>query len=367
MKRYGNLYGDVSSFHALLSASIRARKNKRFKAATQEFEFDLEKNLIELEAELKAETWRPGPCREFYICEPKRRKISAAPYRDRVVHHALHYVLEPIFDGSFIFDTYACRIGKGTHAAVDRFTAFSRKHPYVLKCDIRKYFPSIDHEILKQKIRRKIKCEKTLRLTDLIIDSSNRQDDAFFHFPGDEPMTPWFRPKGIPIGNLTSQLFANLYLSDLDHYIQKSFSRFKYLRYMDDLTFFGNDKADLWSIIPRLEARLANDRLKLHPNKRMLYPVDRGVSYLGYKIWPDHRRVQRASAVRYGRKLRRLQKKYQKGDICLDDVRASVHSWIGHVQHADSWGLRRALLGAIPFQQGAGRKRLPCAAGRLLV
>jgi retron-type reverse transcriptase len=176
MKRQGNLFDSIRSFSALFSASRKARRGKRFRDSTAGFEFNLEGEIIRLERELREKTYRPGPYREFYIYEHKKRKISAAPYRDRVVQHALCAVIEPIIDRSLIHDTYACRAGKGTHKAVDRFTAFSRKFRYALKFDIEKYFPSIDHEILKAKIRRKIKCQDTLWLIDLIIDSSNPQE-----------------------------------------------------------------------------------------------------------------------------------------------------------------------------------------------
>lgn len=154
MKRYGNLFDTVASFANLLQASEKARRGKRMKEGCETFEMNREAELWRLRDELHDHTWRPGPYREFTIYERTPRKISAAPYRDRVVHHALCLVIEPIFERSFIHDSYVCRKGKGTHAALERFTFFARKSRYVLKSDIRKYFPSIDHEILKTKLRR---------------------------------------------------------------------------------------------------------------------------------------------------------------------------------------------------------------------
>ncbi len=351
MKRYGNLFGSIATFPALLKASRNARKGKRFKTSTARFEFQLERELIRLERELKNQTYRPGSYREFYIYENKPRKISAAPYRDRVVQHALCGVIEPIFDRSLIHDTFACRTGKGTHKAVDRFTHFARRFEYVLKCDMRKYFSSIDHEVLKSKIRRKIKCPKTLWLIDLIFDSSNPQDSINFYFPDDTLFTPYERRKGIPIGNLTSQLFANLYLNDLDHFIQEKSSRFGYLRYMDDLVIFGNDKGELWRVLKQIENFLINDRLCLKSGTSMVYPVRWGVEYLGYKVFPHHRRVRYVNVVRARRRLKKLQEKYRIGKISLVEVNQSVQSWIGYVGHADSWGLRRSLFSSIPFQR----------------
>ncbi len=352
MKRHGNLFDSICSFPALLAASHRARRGKRFKKSTARFEFNLERELIKIQKELVEKSYRPGKYREFYIYEPKPRKISAAPYRDRVVQHALCHVIEPILDRSMIFDTYACRVGKGTHKAVDRFTKFSRKFRYALKCDIRKYFPSIDHEILKSEIRRKIKCPKTLWLSELILDSSNAQEEVTRYFPADDLFAPFQRRKGIPIGNLTSQIFANYFLNEVDHFIKEKFPRFGYLRYMDDLTLFWHEKRPLWEVLEEIEGLLQKDRLILKPAKSMAYPVVKGVDYLGYKIFPDHRRVRYENVVRYKRRLKKMSVQYRQGKIALKDINASVQSWIGHVGNADSWRLRENLFQSISFQRG---------------
>lgn len=351
MKRYGNLYDSIVSFPALLAASRKARKGKRFKYSTADFEFNLEKQIIALERVLTDQSYCPGAYREFLIYEPKPRKISAAPYRDRVVQHALCAVIEPLFDRSFIFDNYACRSGKGNLLAVNRFTHFSRHFKYSLKCDVKQYFPSIDHLVLKDKIRRKIKCPKTLWLIDLIIDSSNLQDDANFYFPGDDLFTSYGRRRGIPIGNLTSQLFANLYLSDLDHFIKEKFPAFGYVRYMDDLAVFGDSKAELWEVLKRIEDFLVPERLWLKPEKSMVYPLVRGVDYLGYKVFPDHRRLRYENTVRYRRRLKGMQSDYFQGKIGVAAINRSVQSWIGHVGHADSWRFREKLFMDVSFQR----------------
>lgn len=269
-----------------------------------------------------------------------------------MVQHALCAVIVPIFDRAMIFDTYACRAGKGTHAAVLRFNRHARRFKYVLKLDVRKFFPSIDHEILKAKIRRKIKCRDTLWLIDLIIDSSNPQDDACYHFPGDTLLTPLERRRGILIGNLSSQIFANLYLCDLDHQVTERMARFRYLRYMDDLALFHDDKASLWAARDEIERVLAQDRLRLRDNKSMVYPTRIGVDWLGYKVFLDHRRVRYENIVRYRRRLKAMQERYRRGQIDLADVNASVQSWIGHVKWADAWRLRESLLGSVAFQRG---------------
>src|SRR4051812_13218157 len=200
MKRHGNLWERVISFEALLRAADKARRGKRFRPSVASFHFNLEHELWTLHEELSTKTYRPGAYRSFFICEPKKRQISAAPYRDRVVHHALTGVLEPIFERTFIADSYACRKGKGTHAAVDRSQQFARRCHYVLKADIQKFFPSLDHGICKELVARKIKDPDVLWLVGQIIDHSNPQEEVVHYFPGDNLFTPGERRRGIPIG-----------------------------------------------------------------------------------------------------------------------------------------------------------------------
>jgi retron-type reverse transcriptase len=232
--RVGNTWEKIVSFENLLAAARLAQKGKRYRPNVLSFNADREKNLIELQAELKEQAYRPGQYRSFRITDPKPRLISAAPYRDRVVHHALCRVIVPPIDRTFIHDSYANRTGSGTHRALKRFAQFARTSRYILQCDICKYFPSIDREILKNILHRKLKCPRTLKLIDLIIDSGNLQDPVYDYYPGDDLLTPLQRPKGLPIGNLTSQFFANVYLDGFDHYIKEKLKIRKYLRYVDD-------------------------------------------------------------------------------------------------------------------------------------
>ena len=245
MKRYGNLWGEVIRFVPLLRAAEKARRGKRFRPSVASFHFDLEPELWKLHEELSAKTYRPGGYRTFHVYEPKKRLISAAPYRDRVVHHALTSVLEPIFERSFIFDSYACRKGKGTHAAVCRSQHYARRFQYILKADIKKFFPTMDHEILKALIARKIKDPKVLWLVSQIIDHSNPQEPVLEWFAGDDLLTPAESRRGIPIGNQTSQFFANVYLDPLDHFVRDRLGVGGYVRYVDDFLVFADDKNQL--------------------------------------------------------------------------------------------------------------------------
>jgi retron-type reverse transcriptase len=233
MKRYGNLYSEIVSFSNLLHAARRAQKGKRFRDCVLRFNYNLEAELFALQNQLQTQTYHPGNYTTFEIQEPKYRLISAAPYRDRVVHHALCSVIMPILERTLIHDTYANRRGYGSHRALHRFTEFTRSSQYILQCDIKKFFPSIDHEILKALLRRKIKCHQTLWLIDTIIDNSNPQEPVCDYFPGDDLLTPLERRKGLPIGNLTSQCFANFYLSGFDHFVKERLKATKYLRYVD--------------------------------------------------------------------------------------------------------------------------------------
>ena len=247
MKRHGNLWEPMTSFENLLRAAHAAARGKRFKPGVARFFFHLEPELLRLQAELVARTYRPGPYRTFTIHEGKPRQISAAPFRDRVIHHALTGILEPIFERSLIRDSYACRRGKGTHAAVDRCQEFARRFRYVLKADVRKYFPSIDHAILKGLVARRIKDPHVLWLADRIIDHSNPQDSVPMWFPGDNLFTPTERRRGLPLGNQTSQFFANVYLDPLDHFVTDRLGM-SYVRYVDDFLVFAEDKRRLHEV-----------------------------------------------------------------------------------------------------------------------
>ncbi len=340
MRRYGDLWKTLVSFENLYAAARKARRRKRCNTAVEQFEFDLERNLVELRESLLDRTYRPGPFRTFTITDPKPRLISAAPYRDRVVHHALCRMLEPIFERSFIFDSYACRRGKGTHAAVDRYTQFARKNRYVLKCDVRKFFPSVDHEILRGLLARKIKDPNVLWLTALVIEHSNPQDLVLGFFSGDDLFTAAERRHGIPIGNQTSQFFANVYLDPLDHFVKEHLRCRYYVRYCDDFTILDDDNRRLADVRNQVEEFLLGLRLWLHPRKRSISRVKDGLRFLGYRTWPDHRRLDRSGVVRFCRRLRTYQRLFRAGRLSGEELTQRIRAWIGHACHADTWRLR---------------------------
>lgn len=351
MKRYAHLWDQVISFESLLRAATKAQKGKRFRPSVASFHFDLERGLWNLHEELATKTYRPGPYRSFYIHEPKPRQISAAPYRDRVVHHALTAVLEAIYERSFIYDSYACRHGKGTHAAVDRCQQFARQFAYVWKADIQKFFPAVDHLILKELVARKIKDRDVLWLVGLLIDHSNPQEEVQHWFPGDDLFTAAERRRGIPIGNQTSQFFANVYLDPLDHFVKERLRSPGYVRYCDDFLVFADDKKHLAEVREAIANFLVKLRLRLHPVKNVIFPVQSGIRFLGYRVFATHRLLPRENVWRFLRRIRRMQAEYAAGEVLFNDIYPRIISWIGHARQANTHRLRTRLFDTIVFQR----------------
>ena len=349
MKRYGNLYPQIVAFENLLLASRKAQCCKRYRDDVLAFNYALEPNLSALQGELASKTYKPGPYKTFVIFEPKRRLISAAPYRDRVAHHGLCNIIEPLFNTGMIDGCYANRKGKGTHKALDHFVRLAKRYRYCLRADIEKYFPIMDHEILKTGIRRRIKCPDTLWLMDVILDNSNEQEPVGQYYQGDELLTPCFRRHGLPIGNLTSQLYANVYLSDIDHILAKRFGGRRYLRYVDDFALFSDDKGELESARDALGVLLTAVRLRLHPVKTQITSVRDGVNFLGFRVFPDRVRLRQENLRRARRRMKMLQWRYGQGWIDWLDVKNSLQSWNAHAAYGDTWRLRQDVFNALAF------------------
>lgn len=348
MKTHKHLYPQITSFDNLYLAFKAARKGKRSRPDVAEFEFNLEGNLLDLQKELQEETYQPGTYRNFQIRDPKPRLISAAPFRDRVVHHALCRVIEPLFDRRFIFDTYACRTGKGTHAAIDRAQTFGARHPYVLKCDIEHFFPRMDHEVLYRQFTRVLADGSTLRLCRLILDSGreiHRQVEPAY-FAGDDLFSA-ARPRGLPIGNLTSQFWANVYLNPLDHFVKRELKCPAYVRYVDDFLLFSEDKSDLHHWRLKVIEFLSWLRLTLHEREAQVFPTHTGIPFLGWRVYPDHLRLKRRNGVAFQRRFAEMRRQYQQGRITRDRMEAGLQGWIAHVMHGQTWGLRRALVSSV--------------------
>lgn len=351
MKRYGNLYSEIINFENILLSSRQAQKGKRFRDNVLDFNYHLETELIRLQKQLTDKTYQPGAYRTFCLTNPKSRLISAAPYRDRVIHHALCNIIVPIFERTFVADSYANRLGFGTHRALNKFTHFARNSRYVLQCDIRKYFPSIDHIILKELIRRKIKCADTLWLIDTIIDNSNEQEIVIDYFPGDDLLTPVSRRRGLPIGNLTSQFFSNIMLNNFDHFVKEQLKISKYVRYVDDFALFSDDRKLLANARLAIEEYLTKLRLKIHPVKSQLFETKIGASFLGFRVFSDRIRVRNSNLHQARRRLKRLQIDYAQGRIELYQVTQSIRSWIAHLEHGNTWQLRKQIFTSLYFRR----------------
>lgn len=344
-KTYNNLYPQIYSFESLYSGYLKARKGKRHGREVQVFELDLEGNLIQLQNELIWSMYKTGEYRRFIVNEPKEREVAALPFRDRVVQHSLVSVIEQIWERRFIHDSYACRPGRGTHKGADRaqqmLREVQRKHGkvFVLKADIAKYFYSIDHGILKKLVRRRVCCKKTLGLIDSIIDSTAA--------PGD------LAPAGVPIGNLTSQLFANVYLNELDEYVKHTLRERYYIRYMDDFCVVHHEKDHLQKIRKDIEDFLWS-QLRLKTNaKTQVFPLGdkhgRALDFLGYRIWTTHRKLRKSSISRITKKLRSFQRKYAAGLVDMKRIQQSIKSWVAHASHASTYRLRKKLLWSHAF------------------
>lgn len=328
MKREKDLFHRVASFRTLIESTASAARGKRGKPGVAEFILDMENEVIALEEELRSRRYRPRPYRTFKVHDPKERMICAADFRDRVVHHALCAAVEPIFERSYVFDTYACRTGKGNHRAIRRARQFCRRYRYFLKTDVHKFFDTMDHGVLKRLVRRRIKDPDLLWLIDLFIDHP----------------VPWTEPgRGLPIGNLTSQHFANFYLSGLDHHIKEDLGIGGYVRYMDDGVLFADDKETLWDALGRIEAFLG-ERLNLSfkEGSVLLAPTSQGLPFLGFRIYPGVIRMSRQGRKRFFRKARHRNRQLAEGKIGEGEWSRSMAGILGYAMQADSRSMRTA-------------------------
>jgi retron-type reverse transcriptase len=350
MRRAGDLWLRVASFANLMEAALASAAGKRHRPDVARFLLDLEPELVRLRQELEDDSYQPGPYRSFLMRDPKPRLISAAPFRDRVVHHALTQVVEPLYEARFSECSFACRRGFGTHRAIDMAKAGCRQFPFALKCDVKKYFASIDHAILKGLLRRVLTCRRTLALADRIIDGSNPQEEVVAYFPGDDLFTPFERRRGIPLGNQTSQFFANVYLNGLDHYVKRQLGPGRYVRYVDDFLLFGDRKQVLHEMRQAIEDYLEGLRLRLHPGKSRVYRSSEGVTFLGWRLFPGRARLVRPNVIRFRRRLREMRRAFGSGEIGWDHIRPRVMSWIAHASHGDTWRLREQIFEQHTFQ-----------------
>lgn len=329
MKRVGHLFEQVASFDSLHRAAQRTIKGHKSLPTYANFAFDMETHVLALERELLDGTYHPRPYRTFSITDPKPRTISAADLRDRVVHHAVCEALEPIFERLAIFDSYACRKGKGTHKALARVRQYCQKYPYFMKLDIRHFFETVDHGVLKAQVRKVVKDQKLLWLVDIFIDHGA---------PGSQV------GKGLPIGNLTSQHFANFQLSFLDHFIKDKLGVKAYVRYMDDELLFADSKQQLFAWLKEIESFVLTDlKLELKSERTVVAPIEQGVPFLGFRVWPSITRLSAKTRKRFISGVRRLEIEFDQNIIDERTLVRSMASRVGHVMHANTRSFRRSV------------------------
>lgn len=330
---------DVASLDNLWLAWRKARRGKRQRPDVEAFGWRVENHLLDLSRELREGTWKPGGYREFEIFEPKRRTIAAAPFRDRVVHHALCNLLAPALERSFLARSFSCQIGKGTTAARECCRQLTNRFSYVLKCDVSKFFPSIDHAILLEKLADRVCCKGVMTLIRQILESY-RSDTGVQAacFPGDDLIAVAHRPRGLPIGNLTSQLWGNFYLDAMDHVVTCAMGHGAYLRYTDDFLLFSRDKSCLWQTRERIVDELARVRLRLSEPKSRLLACREGVPFCGFRFFPGLRpKVLGAAKRRFEARTSMLRR---RGD--LRALSTAVFAWYQYSLEGNSEGLRRA-------------------------
>ena len=350
MQSIKNIYEKIYDFENLHKAWEEARKGKRYRDDVLIFNANYEEHLIDIQNQLIYGTYEVGRYHTFYVYEPKKRLIMSLPFKDRIVQWAIYRQLFPIYEKSFIYDSYACRRGKGTHKAADRLQYWLRQTErkperyYYLKMDISKYFYRVDHEILLNILKRRIKDERLLDLLEKIINCESTK----FGLPmGKEPdeveVCDRLGDKGMPIGNLTSQMFANIYLNEVDQYAKHELGLHYYIRYMDDIIILHHDKKYLAEVKELLRVFLdENLRLNLN-NKTAIRPCSMGIDFVGYRIWATHRRLKKKTAVKIKRNLKKQIAKVKAGEERKDRLDRSVASYRGILSHCDSYGLRQSL------------------------
>lgn len=329
-----NIFHNVVSLSNLLLAWKKFKKCKSAKKDVANFEFNLENNLFNLHDELINKTYNPDPYQAFFVYDPKKRHIHKAIVRDRVLHQAIFQFLYLIFNKHFIFDSYSSRIGKGTHKGSKRLSVLLKKTSknwkspiFALKCDVRKFFDSIDHRILFDLIRQKIKDEDILWLVNKILKS-------FEKYPG----------VGLPLGNVTSQIFANIYLNELDQFVKHKLKIKSYLRYADDFILIYKEKNLLLQNINEISEFLdINLKLKLHPNKICIRKIKQGVDFVGYVILPNSVVLRTKTKKRIMRKIKLLNTNLKEGRIKKEKFDEILASYFGVLKHCKSCKIRKEI------------------------
>lgn len=348
MKRVGQLFDKIIDYENLFQSYLMARKGKRFRGEVLDFSYNVESELIQIQNDLIYGTYEVGRYREFYVYHPKKRLIMALPFRDRVVQWSIYRVLYPIFAKKFIKDSYACIKGRGSHVAADRVQYWLRQlqrrpgKTYYLQMDMSKYFYRIDHEVLLGIIERSIKDKDVMKLLAKIIKSEHTK----FGIPLGDHFYEKERVEGIgmPIGNLTSQLFANVYLNEMDQYAKHEMKVRHYIRYMDDIIILHKDKNELKEILFESDSFLQHELYLQINNKTRIDNTNHGVDFVGKRIWPTHMKLRKETIKHMKSRLKYIQKQYSLGEVSLDEVKPVLYSYLGLMKNTDSHHLKKRIL-----------------------
>lgn len=347
------MFASICNLEQLVRSYYLARRGKRDKPRICEFDFFLESNLVKLKYLLSSGNYTPSPYAHFTIYDPKTRQVAAPAFRDRVLQHSLVSTIEPSFEKRFIFDSYACRKGRGTHFGAKRVKKFlmaarcingGDKEIYVLQCDIQKFFQSISWDILLTLVSKTVHCQKTLDLIKKIVTTHEKttgkelsQLSLFSPAVCEMQAVSVDERKGLPIGNLTSQLFANIYLNELDHFVKETLRERWYARYMDDFLIVHPDKNHLREIREKIRTFCKDTLgLRLHPKKVAIKNVNEGVPFVGYRIFYDHLLIRGSTLRRMQRKYHKRVKLFQKGLISKNELFQTHCSIRGHLKHANA-------------------------------
>lgn len=333
------LYSTLCAYENLLGAYQKARQGKTKKLYVLKFKKDLDKNIKQLQTELIEQIYQPKPLKTFIIRDPKTRKISKSKFRDRVIHHALINVIGEIFEKTFIYDSHANQIGKGTLKAIERFEIFKRKVSknntrdcYVLKADIKHYFEEVDHNILISIVQRKVKDEKIIWLIKQIL--SNNADSLGGR-----------TTKGMPLGNHTSQFFANLYLNELDQFVKHELKAKYYIRYVDDFVILSYSTKKLQEYMDKINMFLKEELiLELHPDKSKILNLNQGIQFLGFKIFPNHKIPRKTNLRKFQSKLKELKILYKEKQLNREQVVECLEGWMAYAKQGNTYKYRRNLL-----------------------
>ncbi|MBN1792414.1 hypothetical protein JW826_01900 [Candidatus Woesearchaeota archaeon] len=335
MNATNDLYEKLCTYENLELAWQKARKHKTLKPYVKEFEKNLKTNLCALRIELLLFSYRPRPLETFILRDPKTRIISKSDFRDRVIHHAICNIIEPLFEKTFIYDSYANRKRKGVLKAIARFNVFKRKSSrnntrtcFILKADIRHYFDTVDHNILIRILRKKICDERLIKLIEIILSNHKTAEHG----------------KGMPLGNLTSQFFANIYLNELDQYVKHTLKAKYYIRYVDDFVIFSDSHEILRVHQQNINLFLKNNLLlELHPDKSKIIPIKKGITFLGFRNYYNHRLLKKSNIRKIRKKLIDAKTEYQINKLTYDDAYNIFEGWSAHSRFANTYKLRKTM------------------------